>query len=78
MFKLHIIDLNQAAVVFAGTAKCVCLPSQEGELSILEDHQPLAACLKEGILVVDEDHSICVQKGIARMDGEELTILIER
>lgn len=78
MFKLSILDIKTAEAVFQEMASNVNLPGEEGELSILDFHQPLISCLKDGIIKIDTGPPIHIKKGIARMEGNELFILVER
>lgn len=78
MFSISILDAKTTVTLFKGMASCVVLPGEEGELSVMDFHQPVVACLKEGIIKVDDAHSVYIKKGIARMEGSELSILVEK
>jgi len=76
MFNVSILDIKTALPIFQELVKCVILPGDEGELSILDFHQPIIARLKKGIIKVDRER-ISIQKGIANMQDNELVILVE-
>ncbi|MFH1777434.1 MAG: hypothetical protein ABH952_07760 [Candidatus Omnitrophota bacterium] len=74
MFNVTV--LNYEKVLFTGQAKQAILPCVDGELSILEFHQPLLAALRDGILKIDEEN-IPVSGGLAGMARNELIVLCE-
>ncbi len=78
MFTVSILDIKTTAAILKKMASCVVLPGEEGELSVMDFHQEIVACLKKGIVKVDKKHSIRIKKGIARMEGNELSILVEQ
>lgn len=78
MFPVSIIDIKTTATILKEMASCVVLPGEEGELSIMDFHQPIVACLKEGTVKIDETHSVHIKKGITRMEGNELFVLVEK
>jgi len=78
MFSVNIYDIKTTTAIFKERAFCVVLPGEEEEFSILDFHQSVVSCLKEGIVKIDGKHSIHIKKGIARMDNNELSILIEK
>jgi len=78
MFIVSIIDIKTTATILKDLASCVVLPGEEGELSVMDFHQAIVACLKEGIVKVDNKCSIHIKKGIARMEGNELSVLVEK
>ncbi len=78
MFRALILDIETASVVFREMASLVVLPGEEGEFSVLDFHQPIVSCLKEGVVKIDEKQSTPIKRGIARMEGNELVILVEK
>jgi F0F1-type ATP synthase epsilon subunit len=76
MFKVSILDIKTALPVFQELVKCVILPAEEGELSVLDFHQSIISKLKKGVIRADKEH-IPVKKGIAKMQDNELVVLIE-
>lgn len=77
MFKVVVLDIETASPIFQEIASNVVLPAEEGELSILDFHQSIISCLKEGMIKID-NAPIAIKKGIAKMQGDELVILVER
>jgi len=78
MFKISIIDIKTAELVFREMVSSVVLPGEEGEFSILDFHQSFICCLKDGIIKTDELLPMHINKGIARMERNELSVLVEK
>jgi len=78
MLTVSILDIKTTATILKEMAFCVVLPGEEGELSVMDFHQEIVACLKDGIVKIDKKHSIHIKKGIARMEGNELSVLVEQ
>ncbi len=78
MFSVSILDIKTAEPVFQEMASSVVLPGEEGEFTVLDFHQPLISCLKDGTIKIDEKSTIHIKKGIARMERDELSILVEK
>lgn len=77
MFKVSILDIKDASVILRETAFSVVLPGEEGEFSLLDFHQSIISCLQEGMIKIDEEKFIPIKRGIAKMEGNELSILVE-
>ncbi|MBU3933422.1 MAG: hypothetical protein KKH11_01995 [Candidatus Omnitrophica bacterium] len=78
MFRVSLLDIQRASLVCREVASCVVLPGEEGEFSVLDFHQPIVSCLKEGVVKIDEKQPVPIKRGIARMEGNELFILVEQ
>jgi len=78
LFRVSILDIEKAQPIFADMASSVVLPGEEGELSILDFHQPIVCCLKEGTIRVDEKELGPIKTGIAGMRGNELSVLVQK
>ena len=78
MFNVLVLDIKTAAVILKETVSEVILPGAEGELCILDFHQPIISYLKKGVIRIEPGPSIRIKKGIARMGVNELVILIEK
>ena len=78
MFNVSVLHIEKAEFIFEEMASCVVLPSVEEELAILDFHQSIIACLKEGVIRIDAQNSISIKikKGIAGMRGNKLTVLV--
>jgi len=57
---------------------CVVLPGEEGELAIMDFHQPIIAYLKEGYIRVDDKIIWHIKRGVARSQRNELIVLMEK
>ena len=78
MFKVTVLDITTTVSIFQGLTSSVVLPGGEGELSILDFHQPIISCLKAGMIKINEIPSIEIKSGVAKMKGNELVILVEK
>jgi len=76
MFKVSLLDIKSASVLFEDFVQCVILPGEEGELSVFDFHQAMLVKLKKGTITIDREH-VLIRKGIAKMLNNELTILAE-
>ncbi len=66
--------------VYSGDAKEVVLPGDEGELSLMNFHQPIVCRLAKGtvrIILPQGVKSIPITDGIAHMEGDTLKIMAE-
>lgn len=77
MFKVSILDIKTASLLFQDMVKCVILPGEEGELSVMDFHHLMIAKLKKGTVKADRYH-MSIEKGIAKAEDNELVILAER
>lgn len=78
MFRVSVLDVAKASPIFNDLASCVIVPGSDGELSILDFHQSMIACLKEGYIRIDKFRPIAIKKGIARVEKNKLSIIIEK
>ena len=77
MFKVAVLDIKTALPIFQQRVSSVVLPGQEGELSILDFHQSIISCLKDGVIKIG-DTRIDIKSGIAKMQGDELVVFVEK
>ena len=77
MFKVSVLDIKTASPILEEMASSVILPGEEEEFSILDFHQPLISCLKEGMIKID-DTPMAIKRGIAKMQEDKLVILVEK
>jgi F0F1-type ATP synthase epsilon subunit len=87
---VSILESRQS--VYRGNVKKVILPGEDGELCILDFHQPFLYHLRKGYIQLSEaelqpekreahelsQQRIWIEDGLAAMRGNELTIMIER
>ncbi|MFA6358170.1 MAG: hypothetical protein WCY09_05840 [Candidatus Omnitrophota bacterium] len=78
MFRLSVLDIKTAAPIFQEFVSVVVLPGEEGELSILDFHQPIISCLKDGVIRIDNLPGVLIKNGIASMKNNELVVLVEK
>lgn len=78
MFKVSVLDIKTASSIFQELVSQVVLPGEEGELSIMDFHQPIISCLKDGVVRIDNTPPIVIKSGIASMQDNELVILVEK
>ena len=68
--------LEPKGAIWQGMIKKVNLPAQEGEMCVLDFHQPFVARLKKGNIVFSNMH-IAVKDGIAFMRSNNLTVFAQ-
>ncbi|MBN3038725.1 MAG: hypothetical protein JW869_04820 [Candidatus Omnitrophica bacterium] len=78
MFRISVLDVAKTGAVFDDLASCVVLPGEDGEISLLDFHQTIVACLKEGTIRIDNKKPIPIKKGIARAEKNKISVIIER
>jgi F0F1-type ATP synthase epsilon subunit len=78
MFKVSVLDIKTASTIFQKLVSLVVLPGEEGELSILDFHQPIISCLKDGMIKIDNIPPMVIKGGIASMQDNELIVLVEK
>lgn len=76
MFLLDVSVLNSSEVLFKGKAGRVILPGEQGVFEIMPFHKPTLSLLVSGNLVVD-DKDIPVKRGIARVELNKVTVIID-
>ncbi len=70
--------LNSKETIFEKDAKSVVLPGEDGQLCVMDYHEPFLYKLKTGQILVDDKFAINIVGGIARMKGNELVVLLEQ
>ena len=78
MFRLSILDIKIASTIFQELVSVVVLPGEDGELSILDFHQSIISCLKDGVIKIDNRPGVVIKSGIASMKDNELVVLVEK
>ncbi len=78
MFKVAVLDIKTASTIFQELASVVVLPGEDGELSILDFHQPIISCLQDGLIRIDNITPMAIKNGIASMQNNELVVLVEK
>ncbi len=86
--KAVVLDAHD--VLFDGVASMVTVPGLGGEKTLMDHHEPLFLVLTKGTIFLQsmvrrvgatdrptESRSIKIQRGLARMRHNELTVLVE-
>jgi F0F1-type ATP synthase epsilon subunit len=68
--------LNPKEVVFEGKAKRVMMPGEQGVFEALPFHKRFLSRLVSGTLIIDEK-SLHIRRGIAKIDQNKVTIIVE-
>jgi F0F1-type ATP synthase epsilon subunit len=74
--KIAILEARE--VVYEGKAKKVILPGNDGDICVLDFHQPFLYRLRRGTIQIDDSISIPIKDGVARMRANELVVMGER
>ena len=74
--KVSILEAQR--VIMEKDAGKVVLPASDGELCVLNFHQPFVSCLKKGRIVIDNTLTLPIIAGVARMRANALTVMVER
>lgn len=75
MFRVVILD--QGRLVYDAKAGCVSLPGEAGTCEVMDLHAPMITVLEAGWVVVD-GHTLPIRKGIAKVERNELLVLVEQ
>lgn len=80
MFQVSILDIKKAMLIFEKLVSGIILPGEEGELSILDFHQPIISRLKKGVIKIDVEEPVFIKikEGIVGMNGKKLVVLVEK
>jgi F-type H+-transporting ATPase subunit epsilon len=77
--KLGIYSLKK--ILFQGEARSVNCKTENGEITILDDHEPLISVLKEGtIKIIDtaaKEHYIPVSSGFLEVRLNDAKLIVE-
>lgn len=69
--------LEPKGKVWEGMTKRVVLPVLEGEICVLDFHQPFMVELKKGYIRAAKEN-ILIKQGLAFMQSNELQVFVER
>jgi len=75
--KLFIYKLDK--ILYEGDADAVTLPSQDGQITILNHHIPLVTPLKAGDVAIKSStpQTIGIKGGFAEIKPEKVILLVE-
>jgi F-type H+-transporting ATPase subunit epsilon len=77
---LHFELVSPEKLLFSGSVEQVDVPGLEGDFGVLEDHAPMVATLRPGILTVhvsDGAQRIVVLGGFAEVSDKGLTVVAD-
>ncbi len=72
MFTVRLISLQDE--LYTGLAQEVILPTMDGQLTILDFHQPIVSRLSAGVICIDKRK---IKDGIIKMSGIELMGIVQ-
>jgi len=75
VFKVTLLTPKKE--LYVGLALKVVLPTEDGQITVLEFHQPLLTRLQRGIISIDDRWLFNVRDGIARISGFELMGIVQ-
>ncbi len=78
MFKFNLIIMTLEEAIFEGEAKSVILTGDKSEFELLAYHSPLISILERGEVLIDNEISVPLRKGIVRFYNNECIILTEQ
>lgn len=75
MFKVTLLTPKRE--LYVGLALKVVLPTEDGQVTILDFHQPLLTRLAKGVVSIDDRWLFSIKDGVARMAGFDLMGIVE-
>ncbi len=74
---MKVTILSPRKVIFEGEAKSVFVPGDEAEFELLDYHAPILSLLVPGMITLDWERQIPVERGIVKCENNECVILVE-
>lgn len=74
---LDVCILNPKEIIFEGKAQRVSLPGERGIFEVLPFHKRILSRLVCGTLLIDAQ-SIPIKRGIARVELNKVTVIVEQ
>ena len=80
--ELQVEIISPEGYLFNGHCHLITIPSVEGEMGLMADHEAVLANLKEGKIAVFDSHQnilkeFSVKSGFAEMFDNKLLVLVE-
>jgi len=73
---MQVSILEPKRVVWEGRAKEVRLPAQDGDVCVLDFHQPFLIRLRKGVIRADKQRTV-IKDGIAFLRSNNLILFVE-
>jgi F0F1-type ATP synthase epsilon subunit len=80
---MRVTVLAMKGMILDEEAREVRLPGEDGEISVLDFHQPFLYRLRKGYILVTlirketgGERRVSIKDGVARMSGNELTVVV--
>jgi len=80
---MRVTLLEAWRALYDGNAREVILPGEDGEVCVLDFHEPFCYRLRRGVIHIREPRSpttacrVLIRDGIARMAGNQLILLVK-
>ena len=74
---INVLIINPEEVLFEGKANKIILPGEQGVFEVLSFHKPLLTRLFSGMVIVDDDKTFSVKRGIVKVEEEKVTVIVE-
>jgi len=75
VFKVTILTPQEE--LYVGLALKVILPTEDGQVTLLDFHQPIISRLTKGTISIDDRWLFPIKDGIARMSGFGLVGIVQ-
>ena len=73
---MQVSILEPKKIVWEGRAKEVRLPAEDGEVCVLDFHQPFLIRLRKGVVRTNQEHT-AIKDGIAFLRSNKLILFVE-
>lgn len=74
---LNVLVVTPIRVLFEGRAESVIFPGEEGVFEVLSYHKPLLSRLISGSLIIDHEHIFPIRRGVAGVNRNKATVIVE-
>jgi F0F1-type ATP synthase epsilon subunit len=73
---MQVSILEPKKIIWEGQAKEVRLPAQDGEVCVLDFHQPFLIRLRKGLVKSGKEHT-AIKDGLAFLSSNKLILFVE-
>lgn len=77
---MHVTIAQVHENLFSGDAESLTVPTTDGEITVLQNHEPLVATLKPGTVTVRDTGAVLgqftVESGVLEVSANQATILL--